>query len=130
MKPTHLSTIAKGYRTFLVAGVILLLAICQRFLSLQIPQEVWIGLFALLAAALRSAIPPAAAGMLLLALALYTAGCTSVTVNITPPEHLSTQPTYISVSVQQNAQRTVPTSLLTGLDTNAWQAIARGATAL
>jgi hypothetical protein len=43
-----------GKRTYMAASVIILLALCQKFLGLQVPSEIWIGLFALLAAFLRA----------------------------------------------------------------------------
>ena len=45
-----------GKKTYLVGGTIVTLALCQRFLGLVIPTEVWLALFALLGIALRAAI--------------------------------------------------------------------------
>lgn len=44
----------KGNRTFGICAVIALLALCQYFLKLSVPQEVWMSLFAIAIAALRA----------------------------------------------------------------------------
>lgn len=71
----------KGNRTYAVVGVIVVLAMCQKFLGLQIPNEFWVALFGLAIAFLRSGFPPAAVKalvLLLLPLMLLTSGCGTV----------------------------------------------------
>lgn len=72
----------KGNRTYAVVAVILVLALCQKFLSLHVPNEVWIGLFGLALAFLRAGSPAAAAKVVLVALlllpTLLMTGCGTV----------------------------------------------------
>ena len=63
-----------------------------------------------------------AAALLLVCGMLFLSGCRSVTVTQTP----GGGPVYIYAD--QSAQPNIPISALTGLDTNAWKAIANGVT--
>ena len=67
---------AKGYRTFLTVGVIIVLALLQWKAHLAVPQEVWFILFGIVAACLRAGMPTAAVGVLVACLAL--AGCNTI----------------------------------------------------
>ena len=67
---------AKGYRTFLAVGVIIVLALLQWKAHLAVPQEIWLILFGIVAACLRAGMPAAAVGALLACLAL--AGCNTI----------------------------------------------------
>jgi hypothetical protein len=71
-----------GKRTYLACSVIILLAAAQKFLGLAVPVEVWIGLFGVTIALLRSGIPPAApaAGLALLLLS----GCLAPDAGLPP----------------------------------------------
>lgn len=60
----------KGYRTFMVASVIALLALLHYFVKLEVPQDAWIGLFAVLVMCLRAGMSPAAVGLLVACLGL------------------------------------------------------------
>ena len=66
---------AKGYRTFLAVGVIIVLAILQWKAHLVIPQEVWLILFGIVAACLRASLPSAAAVLLV---CLCLCGCSTI----------------------------------------------------
>lgn len=61
---------ARGYRTFLCTGVIIILALLQKYLGLQIDQPTWLVLLAVLVACLRAALnePPAAVLLFILCL--------------------------------------------------------------
>ena len=61
---------ARGYRTFLCTGVIITLALLQKYLGMQIDQPTWLILLAVLVACLRAAINGQSAAALLLALCL------------------------------------------------------------
>ena len=46
----------RGNRTFAVCAVIVILALCQKYLGLIIPQETWIAVFGVAIACLRAGI--------------------------------------------------------------------------
>lgn len=60
----------EGRKSYIVCLVIIALAACQYFFKLEIPKEVWLGLFGLLGIALRSAVGGKAALLLALLLPL------------------------------------------------------------
>lgn len=66
---------AKGYRTFLAVGVIIVLAMLQWKAHLVIPQEVWLILFGIVAACLRAGMSPATA---VLSVCLCLCGCSTI----------------------------------------------------
>ncbi|MEI6634896.1 MAG: hypothetical protein WCP22_13920 [Chlamydiota bacterium] len=78
-----------GKRTYAVCITIILMAACQKFLSLQIPNEVWLALFGLAVITLRASVqsptsdlrPPTSGIALLLlpALLLFCPGCANMT---------------------------------------------------
>ena len=66
---------AKGYRTFLAVGVVIVLALLQWKAHLAVPQEVWFILFGIVAACLRAGMPAVA---VMLAACLALAGCNTI----------------------------------------------------
>ena len=124
---------AKGYRTFMVGGTIICLAAAHKWLGLEVPQDIWIMLFGVLAICLRAGMPAAALGALLCC-ALLAAGCRTVNINLPaiPPSMTNEPPSclcseQIRIFIDQSAQPSVNPSILSGLDSNAVQAVSSAA---
>ncbi len=66
----------QGRKTYIVCITIAVLAACQYYLKLDIPKEIWMGLFALAIAANRSAVRSLKLIALLLIPAVLLCGCT------------------------------------------------------
>ena len=66
----------QGRKTYIACAAIIALALCQKYLGVQIPQEIWLALFGLVIIALRSAIGSAASLIALIALpSILLIGC-------------------------------------------------------
>jgi hypothetical protein len=120
-----------GNRTYSVCAVIIVLAFCQKFLGVRVPDEVWLALFGLAIAFLRFGLPPpASAAAAFLCAALLCAGCVnqSSVVNlygvgpaatndfarVSGPTNLLSGTIAISVGLDMYAPKTVtPDSTLT-----------------
>jgi len=68
----------QGRKTYIVCAVILWLALCQRFLKISVPQEVWLALFGLALISLRASVGMAQIAAVLLIPAVLCSGCVHV----------------------------------------------------
>jgi len=88
----------KGLRTFMVLATIIVLAFCQYFMKLAVPESVWMVLFASALGFLRAGMPKASAVLLLvLPCLLMLTGCVS---DKQQARHLDSYDAYVKAKQQ------------------------------
>ena len=88
----------KGYRTYTVLAAIAVLAFCQRFLSLEIPKEVWMAMFAAALGFMKAGMPKASSVLLfVLPSLLMGVGCVS---DKQQARHLDSYDAYVKAKLQ------------------------------